>query len=71
MIAPIVEELAAELAGQATIAKLDIEKAQATTSSLGVTSLPTIVIFKNGKEVSRVIGLKDKDTLKKLVVASL
>jgi thioredoxin 1 len=71
MIAPIIDELSTEMAGKATIAKLDIEKAQATTSSLGVTSIPTIIIFKNGKEVNRIVGIKDKETLKNLVVSSL
>ena len=71
MIAPIMDELSTEMAGKATIAKLDIEKAQTTTSSLGVTSIPTIIIFKNGKEVNRVVGVKDKETLKSLLTKAL
>lgn len=71
MIAPIIEELSSEFSGKATIAKLDIEKAQTTTSSLGVTSIPTLILFKNGKEVSRIVGIKDKETLRKLVMSSL
>lgn len=70
MIAPIIDELSVEMNGKATIAKLDIEKAQATTSSLGVTSIPTIIVFKDGKEVNRVVGLRDKESLKKLITAS-
>jgi len=71
MIAPIIDELSSEMSGKATIAKLDIEKAQSTTSSLGVTSIPTIIIFKNGKEVNRIVGIKDKETLKNLVTSAL
>lgn len=71
MIAPIIEELSTEMNGKATIAKLDIENAQSTTSSLNVTSIPTIIIFKNGREVNRIVGIKDKETLKKLVDSSL
>jgi thioredoxin 1 len=71
MIAPIVEELATEMSGTAKIAKLDIDSAQETTSNLGVTSIPTIIIFKNGKEVKRVVGVKDKDTLKAMVTAAV
>ena len=71
MIAPIVEELADEMNGTAKIAKLDIDSAQETTSNLGVTSIPTIILFKNGKEVKRVVGVKDKDTLKAMITAEI
>lgn len=71
MIAPIVEDLSTELHGLATIAKLDIEKAQNTTSEFGVMSIPTLILFKNGKEVKRVVGVKTKDELKTLVKSAL
>ena len=71
MIAPIIEELATELNGKASIAKLDIENAQQTTSSFHVTSIPTIILFKNGQEVKRIVGLKDKETLKSMVESLL
>jgi len=71
MIAPIVEELAGEVKGKATIAKLDIEQAQQTTSNFHVTSIPTLILFKGGKEFKRVVGLKDKETLKALILSAL
>src|SRR6478752_4937960 len=71
MIAPIVEELSHELDGQATIAKVDIENAQKVTSQFDVTSIPTLIVFKNGVEASRVIGLHDKEALKKMITAAL
>lgn len=71
MIAPIVEELSTELDGKATIAKLDIEAAQKTTAQFDVTSIPTIILFKDGKEHSRVVGLRGKDDLKKLINSAL
>lgn len=71
MIAPIIEELASELNGKASIAKLDIESAQQTTASFHVTSIPTIILFKNGQEVKRIVGLKDKDTLRSMVESFL
>lgn len=71
MIAPIVEELASEMHGKATIAKLDIEQSQKTTSDLQVTSIPTIIIFKDGKEIKRVVGLRDKETLKGMLTAAV
>jgi len=67
MIAPIIEELATEYSGKATIAKLDIEKAQSVTSQFGVTSIPTIMLFKDGKQVTTIVGLRDKESLKKLI----
>lgn len=71
MIAPIIEELATELNGKASIAKIDIESAQQTTSNFHVTSIPTIILFKNGQEVKRIVGLKDKETLRSMVESLL
>jgi len=71
MIAPIVEELANEFNGKAKIGKLDIEKAQSTTANFQVTSIPTLILFKDGKEIKRLVGLRDKETLKGLLAASI
>jgi len=71
MIAPIVEELASEMEGKASIAKLDIESAQKVTSNYNVTSIPTIILFKDGQEVERVVGVKDIDALRELVTSHL
>lgn len=67
MIAPIVEQLAGKVAGKANIAKLDIDQAQQITASLQITSVPTLILFKDGKEVKRVVGVKDLDYLLNLV----
>lgn len=71
MIAPIVEDLSTELQGLATIAKLDIENAQKSTADFGVMSIPTLILFKDGKEVTRVVGIKTKEELKNLVKSAL
>jgi len=71
MIAPIVEELSDEMEGVAKIAKVDIEKSQGVTASFGVTSIPTILLIKDGKEVQRVVGLKGKDDLKAMINKAL
>ena len=71
MIAPIIEELASEFHGKAVVAKLDIEKAQTVTAELSVTSIPTIVFFKEGKEVKRVVGVRDKESLKSMLASYL
>lgn len=67
MIAPIIEELAQEKQGKAKIAKLDIEEAQKVTSQFNVTSIPTLILFKDGREVQRVVGVRDKDTLSEMI----
>lgn len=67
MIAPIVEQLAGKVQGKARVAKLDIDQAQQITASLQITSVPTLILFKDGKEVKRVVGVKDLDYLLNLV----
>lgn len=71
MMEPIVVELAKEMDGKAKIAKLDIEGAQDTTASFGVTSIPTLILFKNGEEVKRVVGIRDKEALRSLIQDAL
>ena len=71
MIAPIVEELSKEMAGKATIAKVDIENAPMTAQKSQVTSIPTIILYKNGKEMERIIGVRDKSALKKMIETHL
>ena len=67
MIAPILEQLAVKLEGKATIAKVDIDQAGQVTADLQITSVPTLILFKDGKEVKRVVGVKDFDYLLNLV----
>lgn len=71
MITPIVEKLATKFKGTATIAKVNVDNAQDTTGQYGVTSIPTIIIFKNGQEVKRFVGVKDEGTLESAIKASL
>jgi thioredoxin len=63
LIAPIVEELASELAGKVKVGKLDVDNNPVTASRFGVQSIPTLLILKNGKEVDRIIGLQPKDAI--------
>lgn len=70
-IAPVIEELAEEMKGKVTIAKLDIEQAQSTTAAFQVMSIPTIIVFKDGKEHQRLVGLADKETLQKVIASAM
>lgn len=63
LIAPIVEELAHEYEGRAVVAKLDIDNARDIAREYNVSSIPTLIVFKNGEEVSRVVGVQEKSVL--------
>jgi thioredoxin 1 len=67
MMTPVIESIAQEMAGELKVAKLDIDSSQKTTSSFGVTSIPTLILFKDGKELTRIVGLKDKKSLQQLI----
>lgn len=67
MMTPILEKVASEVKGKAIVAKLDIEKAQKTASHFQITSIPTLVLFKDGKEVGRLVGLKDGEAIKDFI----
>ena len=56
IVAPIVEQLADEYAGQVTVGKLDVDHNQRTATQYNVRSIPTILFFKEGKVVDQVIG---------------
>ena len=62
-IAPILDELAQELDGQLTIGKLDVDENQSTAAAYGVFSIPTLLLFKNGEPVERIVGFKPKAQL--------
>ena len=56
MLAPIVDELAAEYAGRIFVAKADVEEAVESAERFGIRSVPTILFFKNGEKVDQTIG---------------
>jgi thioredoxin 1 len=62
-IAPIVEEIARELSDRLKVVKLDVDQNPQTAMQYGVQSIPTLIIFKNGKEVERLIGYMSKAKL--------
>ena len=67
MLTPVLEKVAKELSGSASVAKLDIDHAQNVASSFRVTSVPTMILFKNGEEVGRLVGLRDADAIKEFI----
>ncbi|HHU86592.1 MAG: thioredoxin [Pelotomaculaceae bacterium] len=67
MIGPVVEEIASEFEGKVQVAKLDVDENQNTASNYKVVSIPTLILFKEGKEMERSIGYKNKDELRRLL----
>ncbi len=58
MIAPIVEQIHGELGDKVTVMKMDIDENPATPSRLGIMSIPTVIIFKDGKAAERTVGYR-------------
>ncbi|MFE0441108.1 thioredoxin [Aerococcus sp. NPDC058936] len=64
MLGPVLEELAAEFAPKIKIAKLNIDENKETASQLGIMSIPTMVLYKNGQPVEKIVGYQPKEVLK-------
>jgi thioredoxin 1 len=60
---PILQQLAEQFTGQATIAEMNVDDNQETAIALGIQSIPTLALFKDGKEVKRFVGLQSSQTL--------
>lgn len=63
MIAPVIEELAAEMAGRVRVAKLNVDDNPVTAARFGVQSIPTLLVLKAGREVDRIVGVQPKAAL--------
>lgn len=66
-LAPTLEAVANQYSGKLDVYKIDIDSAQETASSFGISSVPTCIFFKNGKEVDRFLGNLDLRTVKEKV----
>ena len=64
MIAPLVEELATEYEGKVKVAKVDIDANPVSPGQFGVMSIPTLLLFRNGEAVKRIVGYQPKQRLK-------
>ena len=63
MIAPILEEIAAEYDGQLKVAKLDVDQNPQIATQFGVMSIPTMIVFKDGEAMERLVGYMPKERL--------
>lgn len=71
MIGPLVEELSSEYEGKALISKCNVDDHGDVASQFGIRSIPTILFFKNGELVDRVVGAVPKSVLKQKLDAAL
>lgn len=67
MIAPHLEALSVELKDIAQIVKLDVDHAQKVAGQYQVTSIPTLILFRDGAEMGRLVGVRDKKTLEDFI----
>jgi thioredoxin 1 len=71
MLAPVFEQVAKEMHGKAKFGKVDADKAEKVAAAFRITSIPTLILFKDGEEVNRVVGIRDAQGLKSLVQSAL
>ncbi|HHY38824.1 MAG TPA: thioredoxin [Clostridia bacterium] len=69
MIAPVVEDVAREMAGTLKVAKLNVDENQSTARRYGVMSIPTLMIFKDGQVKERLVGYMPKSEIKRRIDA--
>ena len=62
-VTPVVEELAAELAGRLRVAKLNVDQNPVTASRFNIQSIPSLLVFKGGREVDRIVGAQPKSEI--------
>jgi thioredoxin 2 len=60
MIAPVIEELAAEMAGRVRFAKLNVDENKQTASRFEISGIPALLVFKAGREIDRIVGVQPK-----------
>ncbi len=65
MMAPVLNDVASELNGNSHVGKVDIQQYQSLATKFSVRNIPTLILFKNGTEINRFVGIKSKDFLLK------
>jgi thioredoxin len=66
-LAPIVDKLANEFKGKARVGKLDVDDSPATATKFGIRSVPTVLVFRDGKVAGQLVGMTTKENLAKLL----
>ncbi|GAB3569696.1 thioredoxin [Spirosoma luteolum] len=71
MIGPVVEQLAGEYEGKAVVAKMDVDQNARIPAQFGIRSIPTLMVFKNGQMIEKVVGAVPKNVLEQKLQAAL
>ena len=71
MVAPTIEQLAQEYEGRANVGKVNVDEEGGLAGDFGVMSIPTVVLFKDGKEVERLVGVRTIEDYKAVIDAHL
>lgn len=67
MVGPIIEQLSTEFAGQVKIAKMNVDQAPMTPTRYGIRGIPTVILFKGGQEVDKIVGAVPKNKFVDLI----
>ena len=70
-IAPILDVVSAEMQGKAKVVKLNVEESPQLANKYGVSSIPTLIIFKDGQQVDRIVGLRSREEIVKLLTNAM
>jgi thioredoxin len=71
MMAPVLDQLAAELAGRVRVAKMNVDENPVTSERLSIRSLPTLLVLKDGREIDRIVGVQPKAEVVRRLTARL
>lgn len=63
MLGPIIEEVATDFEGKAVVGKVDVDNNQQVSMEYGIRSIPTVLIFKNGEVVDKIVGVAQKEQI--------
>ena len=71
MLGPIVEEIATDFEGKAIVGKVDVDNNQQVSVDYGIRNIPTVLIFKNGEVVDKIVGVASKEVIAEKLSAHL
>jgi thioredoxin 1 len=67
MVGPIIDELSGDYQGKAIVAKVNVDEEAALAAEFGIMSVPTVIVFKEGREAERVMGAAGKESYKEVI----
>lgn len=71
MLAPVVEKVASNLKGKIKVVKVDVDANPITANMYGITSIPTLILYKNGKAIGKIVGFRPADQIESAIKGAL